>query len=138
MDEHVYDVLVEHYASSWNAPPSAGGALAGLPPSVPTGKPTNADFPSAASTPPVSIMTPEPATGTAAPRANPPSAANAAAPPRPAPAQAQAQTQAQTQTQPPAAASAKKPPAPSAPRPLHPPAGAPTSLAPSPPAASND
>ncbi len=31
-----------------------------LSPSMPTGKPTNADFPSAASTPPVSIMTPEP------------------------------------------------------------------------------
>ena len=35
-------------------------ATAALPPSLPTGKPTNADFPSAASTPPVNIMTPEP------------------------------------------------------------------------------
>jgi hypothetical protein len=68
MDEHTYDALVARYAPAWNAPPVVG-ALAGpaglLPPSVPTGRPTNAEFPSAANTPAVSIMTPEPGTGTA-------------------------------------------------------------------------
>ena len=78
MDEHAYDVLVSRYAAAWNAPPPAAGAVAMLPPSVPTGRPTNADFPSAASTPPVSIMTPEPGTpgaGRAAPAAGAPKAA---------------------------------------------------------------
>src|SRR6202035_5322608 len=50
MDEHTYDGLVGRYAASWNAPPPVAavpvaGPLAGLGPSVPTGKPTNADFP---------------------------------------------------------------------------------------------
>lgn len=84
MDGHTYEGLVTRYASGWNAPaaapqPVAGvagnpalasnPALAGLPPSVPTGKPTTADFPSAASIPPVSIMNdtppppPKPAAG---------------------------------------------------------------------------
>jgi hypothetical protein len=78
MEEHVYDGLVSRYAPIWNAPVASGpamGALAALPPSMPTGKPTNADFPSAASTPPVSIMTPEPGQGSSAsraPAANPP------------------------------------------------------------------
>src|ERR1700759_1997928 len=62
MDEHAYDLLVSRYAATWNAPPPAAGAVAMLPSSMPTGRPTNADFPSAASTPPVSIMTPEPGT----------------------------------------------------------------------------
>ena len=66
MDERVYEGLVVRYSGSWNAPPPAAtaaavpGMVAALPPGVPTGKPTNAEFPSAASTPPVSIMTPEP------------------------------------------------------------------------------
>jgi hypothetical protein len=95
MDEHAYDVLVSRYAAAWNAPPPATGAVAMLPPSVPTGRPTNAEFPSAASTPPVSIMTPEP--GAAGPgRAGAP--ATGAAKPAAAP--------------PPAAAEAKQPPAP--------------------------
>lgn len=73
MDEHRYEGLVDRYVAKWNAPPTAAtagagalpgmGALAAYPPSVPTGKPTNADFPSASSTPPVSIMEPEPGTG---------------------------------------------------------------------------
>ena len=48
---------------------------------MPTGRPTNAEFPTAASTPPVSIMTPEP--GAAAQRAVPPpaNAAQRAVPP---------------------------------------------------------
>ncbi|RZM89447.1 hypothetical protein CWO91_42160, partial [Bradyrhizobium genosp. SA-3] len=78
MNSHLYDTLVARYAPTWNTPATAPGlpasaALAGLPPSMPTGKPTNAEFPSASSTPPVSIMNPEPptaATRQAAPAAN--------------------------------------------------------------------
>jgi hypothetical protein len=69
MDQRVYDGLVMKYSASWNAPASAAAPapVAALAPSMPTGKPTNADFPSAASTPPVNIMTPEPGTAPAAP-----------------------------------------------------------------------
>ncbi len=117
MDSHLYDTLVARYAPSWNAPAGApamqtAGVLAGLPPSMPTGKPTNAEFPSASSTPPVSIMNPEPptaATRQAAPAAN-------AAPRAPTATSAQA-----------AAPAAKKPPAPKAARA---PAAAPVPLAP--------
>jgi hypothetical protein len=82
MDERIYEGLVTRYAPSWNAPaapafPAAAGALATLPSSIPTGRPTSADFPTAASTPPVSIMNPEPTTPAAASRASP---ANATAP----------------------------------------------------------
>jgi hypothetical protein len=88
MDERAYEVLIARYAASWNAPAATTGAVAALAPSVPTGKPTNADFPSAASTPAVSIMTPEPvvAATPSAPRAPaPPATANAPLPsPRPA------------------------------------------------------
>ena len=121
MDSHLYDQLVGRYAPTWNLPATAQsampatGPLAGLPPSVPTGKPTNAEFPSASSTPPVSIMNPEPPT--AATRQAP--AANAAAAPARAPAAASAQ----------AAAPAKKPPAPKTARA---PAAAPVPLAPPP------
>ncbi len=126
MDSHLYDTLVARYAPTWNAPAAAQSlpataALAGLPPSMPTGKPTNAEFPSASSTPPVSIMNPEPPTRQAAP------AANAAAPRPPAAASAQA-----------AAPAAKKPPAPKAARA---PAAAPVPLTPpaaAPPAADNE
>ncbi|HEY2249373.1 MAG TPA: hypothetical protein VGH70_18175 [Bradyrhizobium sp.] len=87
MDEHAYDVLVSRYAAAWNMPPlPAAGAVAMLPPSPPTGRPTNAEFPSAASTPPISIMTPEPGAagraGASAPKpATPPPAALEAKPP---------------------------------------------------------
>src|ERR1700731_194560 len=64
MDERVYDGLISRYASTCNAPPAAG-PVAALIPGVPTGKPTNAEFPTAASTPPVSIMTPEPGSASA-------------------------------------------------------------------------
>jgi hypothetical protein len=60
MEDRVYESLIMRYAASWNAPPQAAGMIAALPPSMPTGKPTNAEFPTAASTPPVNIMTPEP------------------------------------------------------------------------------
>ena len=93
MDERVYENLITRYAPAWNAPPPAAGAglLAALPSTAPTGKPTNAEFPTSASTPAVSIMTPEPA----APK---PPAAATAAPPAPRPAAAA----------PPALAAAKK------------------------------
>ena len=135
MDEHLYNGLVARYAPLWNAPPmttASTGALAGLPPSLPTGRPTNAEFPSAANTPAVSIMTPEPGTGTKAP-----TTANAAVPPAAArPAQSPPQTAAAPTsivppfTPPPAA---KKQPAPrraatapGAPTPLSPTASEPS------------
>jgi hypothetical protein len=104
MDERVYDGLVSRYAAVWNAPPAV--AAVALPSSMPTGRPTNAEFPTAASTPPVSIMTPEP--GTAANPASAPrpttAAANAPSPsPRP--------TSAAPATTTPAPAAAKKQPA---------------------------
>ena len=77
MDERVYENMISRYAPSWHAPAPAGaGFVAALPSSAPTGKPTNADFPTAASTPPVNIMTPEPGPGAA----RPPAAATIGAP----------------------------------------------------------
>lgn len=116
MDAHLYDTLVARYAPTWNAPAApampASGALAGLPASMPTGKPTNAEFPSASSTPPVSIMNPEPPATRQAPVATAPASRTPAA------------TSAQA-----AAPAAKKP---SAPKPARAPAGAPVPLAPPP------
>jgi hypothetical protein len=86
MTERTYDGLIARYAPAWNAP--AAAPVAALGSSLPTGKPTNADFPTAASTPPVNIMTPEPgsappparaATRAVAPTANP-AAASASLP----------------------------------------------------------
>ncbi len=85
MEERVYETMVTKYAPAWNAPPAAAAApspvpgvasLSGLPPSLPTGKPTNAEFPSSSSIPPISIMTDTPvrapaADAKAAPRAAP-------------------------------------------------------------------
>ena len=131
MHEHRYDGLVSRYSAVWNTPAVPGpagaspvmGALAAFPPSVPTGRPTNAEFPSAASTPPVSIMTPEPGTAAGHPTSPPASSASApASRPGPNPAQSPA---------------ARKPP----PKLSHPsPAAAPTQISPAPsaPAASND
>jgi hypothetical protein len=128
MDERVYDGLVMRYSASWNAsaPAAAPAPVAAFAPSMPTGKPTNADFPTAASTPAVSIMTPEPSTApaSAAPRSSA-SMANAPLPsPRP-PASASPPAAAA-----PALASAKKQPAPKQPR-----ASAPVQLSPAAPAA---
>jgi hypothetical protein len=124
MDERVYEGLVLRYSPSWNVPAtSAPAATAALPPTLPTGKPTNADFPSAASTPPVNIMTPEPPLTAAPAVPRPPAAANAQTPaPRPST----------------VATAPKKPPAPkarAAPVQLAPAAGAP---APAAPAATDD
>jgi hypothetical protein len=127
MEEHVYDGMVARYSPTWNAPAAAPGPLAVLAPTtMATGRPTNAEFPTAASTPPVSIMTPEPGTAPPpAPRSATP-AANASAPsPRP-PAAANA------------LAAAKKPPAPKPQRSPAPVQIAPAAPAASAPAASND
>jgi hypothetical protein len=130
MNERVYEGLISHYEPLWNAPPIA--PVAALPPSMPTGRPTNAEFPTAASTPPVSIMTPEPGTAVAPTRApatvaNAPSPSSRPTPPPPATV--------------PAVAAAKKQPAPksvrtAAPVQLAPAASAPATPAPA--AASND
>jgi hypothetical protein len=118
MEDRVYESLVMRYAASWNAPQAATGMIAALPASVPTGKPTNAEFPTSASTPPVNIMTPEPPLG-AAPKPSSAAAAPASpAAPRPAAATPPAPTQAQ--------AAAKKPP----PAPKRPSSAAPVQLTP--------
>jgi len=100
MEDRVYESLIMRYASSWNTP-QAAGMVAALPPSMPTGKPTNAEFPTSASTPAVNIMSPEPPLGDV-PKPPPAAAARSvAAPPPPAAAPAPPQAQ----------AAAKKPPA---------------------------
>jgi hypothetical protein len=127
MDEKIYDGLIARYASSWNMPPApaATGPVAAFAPSMATGKPTTADFPSAASTPAVNIMTPEPGQAAAPPPPRPAAASLANAPlPSPRPAASTAATA-------PALASAKKPPAPKQPR-----SAGPVQLAPVAPAAS--
>jgi hypothetical protein len=104
MDEHAYENLITRYAPSWNAPvQAAAGMVAALPPSMPTGKPTNAEFPTAASTPAVSIMAPEPGPGAAKSAAAAAAGAGAAAP-RPA-------TAASTAPAAPKKQAAKRPPA---------------------------
>ena len=125
MAERTYDALISRYAPSW----SAAAPVAALSPSMPTGKPTNAEFPTAASTPAVNIMTPEPGSATAPspprasaspPASTPAAAANAALlSPRPTSSAAPA-----------ALGAAKKPPAPKPSRA----ASAPVQLAPSAPA----
>ena len=96
MDQRVYDGLIARHAPSWTTAPVAAAPAAMLSSSMPTGKPTNADFPSAASTPAVSIMSAEPGAGAAPSATRPPSssppAANAPLPsPRPAAAASTAQ-----------------------------------------------
>jgi hypothetical protein len=125
MEERSYEALILRYAPLWNAPPSTPSVpVAALVPGVPTGKPTNAEFPSAASTPPVSIMTPEPGTSTPSPTRA--STTTAATPPLPSPRPTSAPS--------PALAAAKKQPAP---KPAQ--AAAPAPITPAPvPAASNE
>jgi len=97
MEVRAYEGLVTRYAPAWAASPApasattapatvvpgaatAAAAVAGLPPSVPTGKPTNADFPSSASIPPISIMTDTPKPAASAQAAPHPAAKKQAAP----------------------------------------------------------
>lgn len=138
MDAHVYDGLVARYSASWNAPaPLPPGALAGLPPSVPTGKPTNAEFPSASSTPAVSIMNPEPGTGSAVGSTTRQTAAPAAGASAPKPAAASPQSLVPAPKPAAASAQASVPPPAKKPaaKPAHPPAAAPVQIAPPQPAA---
>jgi hypothetical protein len=133
MDERVYDGLVARYAPLWNAPAAtAAGPVAVLAPSTPTGRPTNAEFPTAASTPPVSIMTPEPgqATTPAAPR--PGASAPLAIAPLPSPRPASAAPPAPAGAQKQAASKSSRAPAPVQIAPAAPAAAAPA------PAAAND
>jgi hypothetical protein len=123
IDAQLYNSLVQRYAPSWNAP-AAAGPVAALPQSMPSGKPTNAEFPTSASIPPVSIMTPEPPPAAAAPAPRAPAAVATAPVPAPRPASTAASTASTT----PALAAAKKPPAkprPAAPAQITPPAQAP-------------
>ena len=125
MNDRVYELLVGRYAPSWNAPPSPAMPVA-LPSSGPTGRPTNAEFPSSANTPAVSIMMPEPGTGalpngqrpsqpTAGAAKQPPTAATPASPPTAAMASAKKQSAAKqkpaapTQIAPAASAPAQAP-----------------------------
>ncbi len=65
MSENLYDGFVGRYAPSWNAPPAIANAGTGPAPIAalgtvpPPGRPVSGDFPSAASIPPINIMTPE-------------------------------------------------------------------------------
>jgi hypothetical protein len=120
MEDRVYEGLIMRYASSWNAPQAASGMIAALPASMPTGKPTNAEFPTSASTPPVNIMTPEPPLGAA------PKPSSAAAPPASPAAPRPAAATPPASPQPQAQAAAKKPP----PAPKRPSAAGPVQLAP--------
>lgn len=71
MTDDMYDGLVERHAAAWAAMPVATGStgmpvpvpgapLAALGTVPPPGRPVSGDFPSAASIPPVNIMSPEP------------------------------------------------------------------------------
>jgi hypothetical protein len=127
MEEHVYEGMIARYSPGWNAPaapPSVGPVAVMAPTTMPTGRPTNAEFPTAASTPPVSIMTPEPtATTPAAPRSatagttapgtspRPPAAANALAVAKKPPAAKPQRTPAPVQIAPGTAAPAPAAPA---------------------------
>lgn len=106
MSENLYDSLIERYTAAWNAPPALAAAAPGMAPGIaaaalgtvpPPGRPVSGDFPSAASIPPINIMTPEPAAQgsqaahrAAEPGASPParSAPAAVINPQPAPAAA--------------------------------------------------
>jgi hypothetical protein len=107
IEERTYDGMVARYSVLWNAPAAPAVApVAALIPGMPTGKPTNAEFPSASSTPPVSIMTPEPSTASASRQTSPSTANTTAASPRPgAPTSLTAPAS-------PTVAAAKKPPTP--------------------------
>ena len=151
MEERVYETTISRYVPIWIAPPAQPPMpVTALVPGVPTGRPTNAEFPSSASTPPVSIMTPEPGTSTASgSRATAPATTAALPPSRPAPAAsptpaANASSPRPTPSASPTLAAAKKQPAPkpsrtpapaASPVPIAPAAPAPAASAP---AASNE
>jgi hypothetical protein len=78
MSAKTYEGIIARYAPLWGVAHTAetGSPIAGIAataaaaavpgvPNVPTGKPVSGDFPSAASIPPINIMTPEPAAASA-------------------------------------------------------------------------
>lgn len=141
IEGHVYDGLVTRYTPTWSgasaaadpgsaaptSPAAAAAALIGGQPSLPTGKPTDAEFPSSASIPPVSIMTPEPATGASTPA--PSTTATPAPVPRPA---AASHAKANAKAAPKAAPRAAPHPSTAAKRPANPAPPPPVQLAPAP------
>ena len=60
MSERAYDMRVARFAATWNDKPGGPALAAQSAPSMPSQMPTSANFPSAASIPPVSIMSNEP------------------------------------------------------------------------------
>ncbi len=104
MNGRAYEALIGRHMLTWpsvaaassaaeGSAAAAAAATAGLPPSVPTGRPTTIDFPTSDSIPPISIMSGEPTQ--AAPQTAPaaPPAARVQAPqPRPAPPAAKRQS----------------------------------------------
>ncbi len=93
MSENLYDGFVSRYAPLWNAPPAVAGAAAANPAPIaalgtvpPPGRPVSGDFPSAASIPPINIMTPETAPQGAQASQRPSEPGAPPAPPRSAPA----------------------------------------------------
>jgi hypothetical protein len=131
--DHAYDVIINRYAVGWSGA-GASPAVASVAPAMPTtpmpgaaapaGRPTTIEFPSAASIPPVNIMTSEPTTAPAIPPPAAPKpvaapAANAQAAPhppaavkKPAVANASAAVAKPRPITPPKATTAKPPPAP--------------------------
>lgn len=88
MSENLYNGFVGRYAPSWNAPPAGAGVpapVAALGTVPPPGRPVSGDFPSAASIPPINIMTPETAPQ-GAQAGQRPAEPGASPPPRSAPA----------------------------------------------------
>ena len=86
MRDHVYDATINRYAAAWSmaaAPPAPAPAPAVVAVAPQVAKPSTIDFPSAASIPPVNIMTGEPGSSpsTPPPAAKPPATANAQAAP---------------------------------------------------------
>jgi hypothetical protein len=94
MRDRLYDATINRYVAAWSGAGAASSAAiaaitSAMPtPPGPTGRPTTIDFPSAASIPPVNIMTSDPSTAPAiaapaAPKPAPTPAANAQAAPHP-------------------------------------------------------
>ncbi|MDB5546877.1 MAG: hypothetical protein JWP21_324 [Tardiphaga sp.] len=60
MTDKIYEAAIARYEPGWGAPAIAAAPVSLMTPTMPTGKPTNTDFPNSASIPPINIMTPEP------------------------------------------------------------------------------
>ena len=86
MTERTYETAIDKYAANWNAPPVSPGAASLMAPTQVPGKPTNADFPTASSIPPISIMSPEPPAAAASRSPASPAAPAPAATPKKQPA----------------------------------------------------